>query len=180
MCRITHTWARDPRGWADHWGHCGTQEQVLADEMGHFLGQQQDGCVSTSLAGHGFHFGDVTGTTAVNSSHFFNEMWGVVPLLGHGAPPTEVCESHKPSHVLWRQEISYCAKLLVEIYFGAFLKEGLLAGRLLCHFVLPSQESALAKCTKLEPPYTSQIHCRGSLFTFHLIGKSGFVMEPKL
>lgn len=77
MCRITHTWARDPRGWADHWGHCGTQEQALADEMGHFLGQQQDGCVSTSLAGHGFHFGDVTGTTAVNSSHFFNEMWGL-------------------------------------------------------------------------------------------------------
>lgn len=166
-------------GW--HWGHCGTQGQVLANAMGHFLGQQWGGCVSSSpLAGHGFHFGGVTGTAATKSSHFFNEMWGFVPFLSHGASPAEVCERHKPSHVLWRQEVSYCAKLLVEIYFGAFLKEGLLAGRQLCHFVLPSQESALGKCTKSEPPYTSQIHCRGILFTFHLIGKCDFVVEPKL
>lgn len=181
MCRIGHSWARDPRGWGDHWGHCGTQEQVLADGMGHFLGQQRGGCVSTSpLAGPGFHFGDVTGTSAAKSFCFCNEMWGFVPLQSRGAFPAEVCERHKPSHVLWRQEISYYAKLLVEIYFGAFLKKGLLAGRQLCHFVLPSQESALAKCTKSEPRYTSQIHCRGILFTFHLIGKCDFVVEPKL
>lgn len=148
--------------------------------MGPFLGQQWGVCVSTShLAGHGFHFGDVTSTTAAKSSCLFNELWGVAPLLSHGASPAEVCESHKLSHVLWRQEISYCAKLLVEIYFGAFLKEGLLAGRQFCPFVLPFQEPALAKCTKSELPHTSQIHCRGILFTFHLIGKCDFVMEPK-
>lgn len=108
----------------------------------------------------GSYFGDVTGTTA--GKHlppcFFNESQGFVPLLGHRSLAAEVCESCKPSRVLWRQEISYCAKLLVEICFVAFLKEVLLAGRQLCHSALPSQESALAKCKKSEPPYTSEMH----------------------
>lgn len=146
MCRISHSWARDQKGWTDHWGHYGTQEQVMADEMGHFLGQQWGVCASTSrLAGHGSHFGDVTGTTAAKPSHSFNGMWGFVLLLSHGASPG-----------LWKPQAQPCA-----VKAGDFILCKIAGRNLFWSFSErspPGWQAALSLCSVLPGICTCKMH----------------------